>query len=466
MKRTLLFLFVALFICTSSAQPLSQRIDALLQEEILKTSEVGITVFDLTAGETLYRYQDEKLYRPASVEKIITSVTALAQLGADYTLDTGLRHTGIIENDTLKGSLYLTGGFDPEFMEADLDRIVSALSEQGIRYVTDTVAADVSMTDSVYWGPGWSWDDTPYSFQPYLSPLMLNRGCVDVAVSPTQKDSLPTVVCTPRSDYYTVHNQGVSRNPQAGKLTITRNWLSNGNLITVSGNVSRPYTETLNVYSSKDFFFHTFVGRLQEQGIHATTYTYADCPAACDSTKILYTLHRPIKEVLQRALKKSDNLCAESMFYHLAVRHAAHKRVSAKDGTEAIHAFMKAGLGFNPDNYKIADGSGVSLYNYISPRLLLEYLKYAYYHRDIFLPLYDALPIAGVDGTLQYRMKQSAARGNVRAKTGSVTGVSSLAGYVKAANGHQLAFVIINQNVLKLSKARAFQDRVCDILAR
>lgn len=157
-------------------------------------------------------------------------------------------------NDTLKGSLYLIGGFDPEFMDEDLDRLVDALASQGIRYVTDTLAADVSMTDSVYWGSGWCWDDTPYSFQPYLSPLMLNRGCVDVSVSPAQKDSLPQVVCTPASDYYQVHNHGVSRNPQAGKLKITRNWLSNGNIITVSGNVSYPYTEKLNVYTSKDFF--------------------------------------------------------------------------------------------------------------------------------------------------------------------------------------------------------------------
>lgn len=97
---------------------------------------------------------------------------------------------------------------------------------------------------------------------------------------------------------------------------------------------------------------------------------------------------------------------------------------------------------------------------------MLEYLKYAYYHREVFLPLYEALPIAGVDGTLQHRMKQPAVRGSVRAKTGSVTGVSSLAGYVKAANGHQLAFVIINQNVLKRSRARAFQDKVCAELAK
>ena len=129
-------------------------------------------------------------------------------------------------------------------------------------------------------GTGVVVDDTPYSFQPYLSPLMLNRGCVDVSVSPAQKDSLPTVRCTLVSDYYRVCNRAVSRNPQAGKLEITRNWLSNGNVITVSGNVSRPYTGQVNIYTSKDFFFHTFIQRLKEKGITSGVHTYADCPSS------------------------------------------------------------------------------------------------------------------------------------------------------------------------------------------
>ena len=98
MKRVLFFFLLILSIHFINAQPLSQRLDALLHEEVLKTSEVGIAVFDLTTGKSVYRYQDEKLYRPASVEKIITSVTALAQLGAYYTIDTGLRYRGKIEN--------------------------------------------------------------------------------------------------------------------------------------------------------------------------------------------------------------------------------------------------------------------------------------------------------------------------------------------------------------------------------
>ena len=451
----------------ANAQSLAQRLDSLLlHDPMLKTSEVGITVFDLTSGESLFQYQDEKLYRPASTEKVVTSVTALATLGTNYTMNTRLKYTGSIENDTLKGSLYLVGGFDPEFMDEDLDSLVDVIVKSGIRYITDTLAADVSMTDSVYWGNGWSWDDVPASFQPYMSPLMLNRGCVDVTVIPTQKDSLAKVICTPDSHYYQVDNDAVSNNPQAGNLKVTRNWLYNGNLIHVSGNVTKKTTRTLSIYNSKEFFFQTFVNRLNAKGVEAPSVAFTDCPES-DSLMVvstLFTLERPIGEVLKQMMKESDNLCAESMFYHMAMNHAQHKRVSDNDGSDAIYHFIKEKLGLNPEYYNIVDGSGVSLYNYISPKLLLEYLKYAYYHAEIFQPFYESLPIAGVDGTLESRMKKSKAYQNVHAKTGTVTGVSALAGYAKAPNGHMLAFSIINQNVMKSRQARAWQDKVCDIL--
>ena len=351
-------------------------------------------------------------------------------------------------------------------MDEDLDSLVDIIAKSGIRYITDTLAADVSMTDSIYWGNGWSWDDVPASFQPYMSPLMLNRGCVDVTVIPAQKDSLPQVVCVPASDYYQVDNDGVSNNPQAGRLQITRNWLHHGNLIHISGNVTKETTRTLSIYNSKEFFFQTFVNRLKSKGVEMEHVAFADCPENDSLTVVtpLFTLERPIGEVLKQMMKESDNLCAESMFYHMAMNHAQRKRVGDNDGSDAINHFIKEKLGLNPDYYNIVDGSGVSLYNYISPRLLLEYLKYAYYHAEIFQPFYEALPIAGVDGTLSSRMKKSKAYKNVHAKTGTVTGVSSLAGYAKAPNGHQLAFAIINQNVMKSRQARTFQDKVCDIL--
>lgn len=464
MKKGLLFiLLLGTCLGTPRAQSVSQRIDSLLTDPLLSTSEVGISVYDLTEGKSLYRHQAEKLYRPASTQKVITSVTALAQLGSDYTLNTRLQSTGILMNDTLKGNLYVVGDFDPELMEADLDSLAEAVGQRGIRHIADTLAIDVSMMDSVYWGPGWSWDDAPYAFQPYLSPLMLNRGCVDITVSPTRKDSLPQVSLIPEGGYCRVDNRAVCHSPEAGKLIVTRDRTTDADCILVRGNADRTVTRSLSIRSSQAFFLHTFLDRLRRKGITVGQTAVAVCPDTADTT---FVCRRPLLQVLKRALKKSDNLCTEAMFFHLAKQHGKSCHLGFEDGQTAVNEWMKDSLGCDPDSYRIADGSGVSLYNYVSPQLLLKYLKYAYARPEIFQPLYESLPIAGVDGTLQHRMKKTAAHRKVRAKTGSVSGISSLAGYARAANGHLLAFVIINQNVLRLREARAFQDKVCEAMVR
>ena len=465
MKRTgLVLISLIICCCTLAAQSIAGKLDALVSsEKVLTTSEVGISVFNLTQGKQVYAYQDKKLYRPASIEKVITSVTALAELREYYLFNTRIAYTGtIVQDSILQGDLYLVGGFDPEFMDEDMNKLIEAVHNSGIRCIQGSLIADVSLTDSIYWGAGWSWDDTPEAFQPYLSPLMLNRGCVNVTVIPTSKGRKPKIEVIPESDYYTVCNLAQSYAPQCGKLKVTRNWLDNGNTICVDGNANYRCTKTLNMYSSKDFFLHTFAYRLKETGISIQSVRYGICP---DEATGMYTFSRPLAPVLKRALKKSDNLSAEAMFYHLAISRSGKKNVGFKDAQEVIHSFMKHEIGRNPDNYSIVDGSGVSLYNYISPDLMMEYLKYAYAHPEIFHTFYEALPVAGVDGTLHYRMKQGKAYRNVRAKTGTVTGISSLAGYVKAGNGDMLAFVIINQNVLRGKEARAFQDKICEILA-
>ena len=120
--------------------------------------------------------------------------------------------------------------------------------------------------------------------------------------------------------------------------------------------------------------------------------------------------------------------------------------------------------GLNSSYYKLADGSGLSLYNYLSAECLLRLLRYAYQHKPIYEHLLPALPIAGVDGTLKKRMKDTNAESNVQAKTGTLTGIISLAGYCTASNSHRLAFAIINQGALKAKEARNYQGKICDIL--
>ena len=464
MKQTFFILFfIILCPITLVAQSgIKEKLDKLLEEEILKTSEVGISVYDLTDNKPLYTYQNTKLYRPASVQKLITVITGLSVLGPHHHFSTSLYHTGEIQNGTLNGDLYVVGGLDSEFIDPSMNGLVRMLCLSGIKKVSGKLIADVSMTDSLYWGAGWSWDDAPYYFQPKISPLMFQKGYVEIYATPGKKGLQAEIVCVPASSYYSVKNQTVSNNTGVKSLDVTRDWMNNRNDILVTGNVETAKRERITVANSADFFMHTFTERAKEKGIQFTDYMYGELPK--DSSAVfLACLSHPFNLVLQRAMKNSDNLSAEAILYNTAAKESGKKHLSHEDGVTVIQRVISE-LGFNPKDYNIVDGCGVSLYNYVSPELLVAYLKYAYSQKQIFNELYPALPIAGIDGTLGGRMKQGKAYKNVHAKTGSVTGVSSLAGYATASNGHLIAFSIINQNVMQGAKARDFQDKVCELL--
>lgn len=181
-----------------------------------------------------------------------------------------------------------------------------------------------------------------------------------------------------------------------------------------------------------------------------------------DSAFHLCSRFHSIDQILLRMMKQSDNFYAEAMFYQLAA-HQGHRPARAKDAAAIVKRLIsKVGLGHRP--YRIADGSGLSLYNYLSADLEVRLLRYAYRNSTVYLHLLPSLPVAGSDGTLRNRMRGSFAADNVKAKTGTLEGVSALAGYCTAANGHRLCFSIINQGVMHTSNARRFQNRVCNAL--
>ena len=171
---------------------------------------------------------------------------------------------------------------------------------------------------------------------------------------------------------------------------------------------------------------------------------------------------RTIDQVLLPMMKLSNNQCAEALFYHLAA-HTGRPYANYKAGAR-IEGKLLQRLGGDPNRFEIADGSGLSLYNYTSPLLLVRVLRYAWTVEAIRRHLCPALPIMGVDGTLRRRLTNGRACGNVMAKTGTVTGVSTLAGYCTTAHGHLLCFAIMNQGLKRTAHGRAFQDRVCRAL--
>ena len=212
----------------------------------------------------------------------------------------------------------------------------------------------------------------------------------------------------------------------------------------------------------KDIFLTTLRKELERQGVNVVEAKLGGNGVMPNGARHLSTYRHSIDVVLKQMLKDSDNFYAESMFYQTAAS-TGHRPAKASDARTLTKQFIKRlGLGNNP--YKIADGSGLSLYNYISAELLVRMLRYAHSKEEIIGHLLPALPIAGVDGTLKKRMTEGNAYGNVVAKTGTVTGISSLAGYLTTADGRQLCFAIINQGVMRSADGRAFQDRVCNVL--
>lgn len=475
------FLLVAGLSVSRAQSGLQDRLDKLVGEALPETSEAGIVVYDLTAGKQLYAYRGNKLCRPASAMKLLTAITALSQPGADEPFVTDVWYKGKIEDGVLQGDLYIVGGFDPEFDSASMDSLVQQIAALPFSAINGKVYGDVTMKDSLYWGNGWAWDDNPSSFQPYLSPLIYHKGMVRVTATPgAAKGDPATLVCEPASTFYTVSNETKTKDPDRGTFSVSRNWLEHKNDIVVKGNVERRHVGEVNIYPSQDFFMHAFVERLRQKGIGisepygdkhspgqgmevSTCYGFAEFVK--DSTAVLIARNVcPVQRVIDRMMKESDNLNAEALLCKLAVQWAGHRKVSSDDGLDAIKAQIRS-VGHNPADFRIADGCGLSNYNYVSPSLLVDFLKYAYSHTSVFRSLYKSLPVSGVDGTLQYRMgKGSAAYRNVKAKTGTFTGICTLAGYLKTGKGHDVAFAIMNQNAMSHAKSREFQNRVCEML--
>ena len=216
------------------------------------------------------------------------------------------------------------------------------------------------------------------------------------------------------------------------------------------------------VYQRKNIFMDKFMLALSRAGIYVTG-TAGIRRKPSDASCIVSRFHT-IDQILMRMLKESDNLYAESMYYHLAA--STGNRPATAKSARMLERQLITKLGLNASRYRLADGSGLSLYNYVTPELEVRMLRYAYNNENIYNHLLPALPIAGVDGTLRSRMRSEFTRGNVHAKTGTVTGIASLCGYLTAANGHHICFSIINQGLLHGRNGRSFQDKVCQLLCQ
>lgn len=466
-KLVLIFLFIQTLLFAQQTQfTTSDELSSLLRAPFFRKCQIGVDVYNITKKEIVFRHNKKLLLRPASNLKLITTAAALTFLGADFKFRTEVKYVGDIKDSILNGNLYFIGGFDPDFTSADLDTLILQIKAKGVTKINGNIYADVSNMDSLFWGNGWMWDDDPYSDFPYMTPLIINDACVEAVVSPTTIGANADIKLIPNSKFFKYKNNIITVDNDTSDMVVSRNWINRNDSLIFEGSVfvnAKDDTTKINLVNTNSYFL-----AIAKEKLSANKISFSgncDIKNAPQTAKTIAVKERNFKEVIVNLNKTSDNLSAEMTLRVLAYRYFG-KYASAKKGIKIIDSLI-TNVGLNPKDYRIMDGSGVSHYNLVSVELLNEILVYMeQYHPKLFDVLYNSLPIAGVDGTLKNRMKEGMAFNNVHAKTGTLSGVSSLSGYLHNKSGDLLSFSINTQNFVgSASEARMYQDKICEILA-
>ncbi len=449
---------------------LVHTIDGLLADSTLAAAGSAVLVVSRDRGDTLYAHEMDRLYTPASNRKLFVAATALHYLGADFRFQTPLIATAESQGDTLNGDLVLIGRGDPDLTTDGLASLADSVISRGIRVVTGNIMVDDGYFDDVEWGSGWMWDDGPYWYWPYINALTLNDNTVSVEVAPGAEagDSV-RVEIDPPTAYVELNVDAVTSPPDVeSTLEVDRHWTPKENVIDVTGSLPAESEPVVAIRSIEDpaLYAGTILAELLEaRGVEllGTVQSGTIEETAIDTLAI--HVSEPLAVSVENLLKESDNLTAEQLVKVVGAELSGAPG-TYESGLAAEYLFLANQVGIDTLALKLADGSGVSRYNLVTAGQIMQLLLYMADRTDIGEPFLAALPIAGLDGTLEERMVDTAAAGVASAKTGSLAGVSSLSGYVTSANGERLAFSILMEFFVgPTAPRRAIQDSIITALA-
>lgn len=444
--------------------------DSIVTAPDFANARWGLLVFDPATGDTLYSHDAGKLFMPASNMKLVTSTVAMTQLGADYRFPTVLAARGRVKAGVLHGDLLVIGSGDPsvsDHMLGDamipLRAMADSLAARGIKRIAGRVLAYGDAFPGPNIGYGWSWDDLGDSYSARVDELEFNEGFSVVHVKgATRAGRTAIVTTTPATHFPLVRNR--ARTVAAGgetKLTVVKDTTTG--YVVVTGTIGARDSAAFEVthFDPDAAYVEALREATRARGIGISWYR-ADTTAKIDT---LVTWQSPtLAEILPALLKPSQNQVAEALFRAAAIRATGS---GSADSARANSTRQLVAWGARPDGFVLRDGSGLSRYNYLSPETLLHVLEAA---RRLppaaFQAWYDALPVAGVDGTLDNRMKGTPAEGNVHAKTGTISNARSLSGFVTTADGQRLEFVMLGNNyTTPTSEVSRAQDVLAATLA-
>lgn len=416
----------------------------------------AVEIQSIATGESLYRLNPTKLVMPASNMKILTLAAAAERLGWDFTFETRLLAGGPIQGGVLNGDLIVAAGGDPTIngrggsSRRVFETWAARLREAGVTAITGRVVGDGRAFGLEGLGHGWAWDDLAAGYAAPASALQYNENVVEAVIRPGAAAGAPAAVeLRPGASGLTADTTVItSAAGERASVSIER--LPGSGRLRIAGSVplgSEGVTRTVSVDDPAQFYVQELHDTLLAQGLVIRTppALWTELPArpGLEAGQLLFT-HRsaPLSEIAVVLMKMSQNLYAETLLRSLG----ASAGVATAGGGQRVVREVLDGWGVAPDSYVLADGSGLSRYNYVTADTLVRVLRRMATEPRHAAAFEATLPVAGRDGTLGSRMRNTPAEGNAKAKTGSLASVRALSGYVTSRDGERLVFSIVANN--------------------
>ena len=471
MKRILLSLLAWAIGSIALATNVQNAVDTIINK-VDPNINMGIVVVDLNTGETLYQRNASRAFVPASNMKLFSDAAALMALGPDYRFQSQLSTDATtLEQGTLKGSLYLHLPGDPSLTQAHLDKLLAQLQLWGVKRIQGNVVLVSNNSVVNAYAPGHTASDLKYSYGAPVAPLVLDENRLNVTVNPSYRSGSPAFVeLDNQNTTLFLDNQVKTANKSAGcGVDFSMN---NENHLVVRGCVGVgqwAVQQRLPIRNPLRYAQDMVRGHLANLHINLDGQVML---GRAPSSSLLLSSHssKPITQLMADTLKPSDNLYADSLFLHAAAKLNGAP-LNWPQAQPVIKNFLQQQTGINLQSAVLTDGSGLSRDDLLTPQQTVELLRFLHNRFPLAYEYIAALPIAGYDGTLRRRFRKPTQQGLLRAKTGTMTGVISLSGYLYTANAHTLAFAIfINKKPgtkpAVSGRYRPLVDTLCDFFLR
>ncbi|MBK7908071.1 MAG: D-alanyl-D-alanine carboxypeptidase/D-alanyl-D-alanine-endopeptidase [Gemmatimonadetes bacterium] len=462
----------------TARRALAQLADSLLGDPMFRSAHWGVLVVDAASGDTLYSRNAGKLFMPASNQKLITGATALALLGGDFRFETRVLGASTPIHGILTGDLAVIGSGDPSVSDslaggdamAPMRALADSLAARGITEVTGRLIRGGDAFPDSTLGYGWAWDDLDYDYSAPVDELFFNEGFARVTiVAGRTPGSAVTVRTSPAGTVPRIGRVEVSTAEGCCMQRSRVEWygvVRDGRPQLDLRGEMRPgdsVTVAVALRHSSAAWLDAFGEALAARGI--TVRGGVEANAIADTAGLMPLATRtspPLREILPRFEKPSQNQLGEILFKTLG---RARTGVGTADSARRVVERQLVAWGADSAGFAVRDGSGLSRHDYLSPETIVRVLDAMRRHAE-FRTFYDALPVAGVDGTIRNRMRGTPAQGNVHAKTGTLDKARALSGYVTTADGRLLLFsMLANNHVVPNREVERVQDTLAAFLA-